>query len=91
MHHIWHYYHKGGYVELKLRFMKKVNTNNPEQHSLRLKNSVEKPVRIQCQCEQEDCRINIFPDTPITKQLQELSFYSFLEQFFYNGDNLRIS
>jgi hypothetical protein len=91
MHHIWNFYHKAGYVELKMRFMKKVNTNNPEQHASRLKNSVEKPVRIQCQCEKEECRINIFQETQMTKMLQELSFYSFLEMFFYNSDNLHIN
>lgn len=26
----------------------------------------------------------------MTKQLQEISFYSFLEQFFYNNDTVKI-
>lgn len=59
-----------------------------EINYVRMKQSTDKHVFVQCQCEQ--CKINIFPKTMMTKQLQELSFYSFLEQFFYNNQNLRI-
>jgi hypothetical protein len=72
---------------MRMRFSKETN-QNPEANHLRMKQSNDKHVFVQCQCEQ--CKINIFPKTIMTKQLQELSFYSFLEQFFYNNQNLKI-
>lgn len=37
------------------------------------------------------CKYNVFQAEPLTKQLQEISFYSFLEQFFYNNEGVRIA
>tara|TARA_B110000285_G_scaffold218636_1_gene268310 strand:- start:496 stop:651 length:156 start_codon:yes stop_codon:yes gene_type:complete len=51
---------------MRMRFSKETN-QNPEANHLRMKQSNDKHVFVQCQCEQ--CKINIFPKTIMTKQL----------------------
>ena len=41
-----------------------------------------------CFCNQ--CNVELIPYQHVSRQLLELSFYTFLEQFFYNKDSLRM-
>ena len=88
VHHSRLFYHQSGYVELKMRFSQEAS-QNPETNAKKMNQSVDKKVFVQVQCEK--CKVGIFPKKALTKQLQELSFYSFLEQFFYNNDTLQIA
>ena len=64
LHHVTHFYHNSGYVEMKMRFSKEA-AQNPEQQAQRMKQSSDKQIFIQAQCEK--CKVNLFPKTQITK------------------------
>ena len=51
---------------MKMRCSKD-SSPNPDQSLARMKQSLEKPVYIQCQCEL--CKVNVFPKTVMCKQL----------------------
>lgn len=72
---------------MTMRLSKEV-PQDPQYHAARMKNPGEKQMFINCWC--TACSLQILSGERVSRQLQELSFYSFLEQFFYNTDDLRV-
>jgi len=87
LNHTFHYFHQDGYIEMRTR-VPRSNLKTDEINTI-FNRSLNKPVNVQVYCDKS--KKDVFEKTEISNQLQEMSFYSFLEQFFYNNSNLALS
>jgi hypothetical protein len=83
LYHTHHFYHGKGYVQMKMRLSSGV-PQDPSQHHHK------KADRILIGATCHECSAEALPYAEVNRQLQELSFYSFLEQFFYNQEELQL-